>query len=309
MQAVTKLRNETYLLSQTPDFGIRKVSSPAPAHPPVMYVFEDQNPYRFQRKFELTEMSRWKGIYGSYINDIKPNEKENCLYVSSYENNCIWKITREAGDQHIIIKWLTTDFKPTTLSVTNDGHLLLINEPILMIYGSDAELIRSIHLPGDIENVRHAVETHIGNFIIIHRCTERKSLEDEEGIHELQLIMDLEECAPSVSKRLSEWYISEVTNDGHTVRRSSNDSHSMRAPVCISHDSGDRVFVAGQGTWNTRVTVLDSDLKRSLIHCPTVEDNEQEDTSWLWRLFLDEEKKQLIEGKYNGINIYKLSHV
>jgi len=67
--------------------------------------------------------------------------------------------------------------------------------------------------------------------------------------------------------------------------------------------------VAGQGTWNTRVTVLDSDLKRSLIHCPTVEDNEQEDTSWLWRLFLDEEKKQLIEGKYNGINIYKLSHV
>ena len=48
-----------------------------------------------------------------------------------------------------------------------------------MIYGSDAELIRSIPLTRDIENPWHAVETSIGNFIIIHKHEEEEDKEDD----------------------------------------------------------------------------------------------------------------------------------
>jgi len=319
VQGVAKLGNEIYVLSEEPDSGLyeRDVSSPthhASLPPPVMFVFEDQNPYRFQTKFEMTEINRLEKADHFYLNYIESNEKENCIYVvSCYEANCIWKITRETGDQHRIIKWLTTDFNPRNLSVTNDGHLLLIYESVLMIYGPDTKLIRTIDLPKEIENVCLAVKTPIGNFIIIHDLNERKPIEEEETMDELVFDMDfkidLEERAPSVSERLSELCISEVTNDGRTVRRSSNDTHSLYDPVCLSHDSDNRVFVVDKGTGNARVILLDSDLNWSRIIYPAAEDDDDQAITSLWRLCFDEEKKQLIEGKYNGINIYKLSYV
>src|SRR6218665_4166369 len=117
-----------------------------------------------------------------YLYDIGSSEKENCLYVSDYVDKCVWKITIETVDQHKIIKWLTIDYEPRTLSVSRDGELLMINHSShsLMIYGSDAELIRSIPLTKDIKHPQHAVETSIGNFIIIDLHEEEKDKEEHK---------------------------------------------------------------------------------------------------------------------------------
>lgn len=293
---------------------------------------------------ELTEITRWEEAVHSYqrkqLIDLKSSDKENCLYINSYETNCVLKITREADDQYKIIKWLSIDFKPTNLSVSNDGQLLLINYSTLMIYGSDAEFIRSIQLPGEIENASYAMETSLGNFIIIHESNEIKSMKDEEdkkkmmkskekelgergsiggtsteqfemkdelmflSDEESMFDMDKEQWEKIVSK--SEWCISEVTRDGQLVSRSSNETHSIRG---FSLDSDDRVFVSY--TNNERVILFDSDLKRSRILCTTKEedDDEETETIWSWRLCYDEEKTQLIVGRYSGLNIYTLSHI
>ena len=136
VRGVTKLRNEIYVLC-------RSISSSSSNH--VIRVFEDRIPFRLQKTIEIKEIK--------YPRDIGSSEKGNCLYVSDYDEKCVWKITRETDDQHKIIKWLTTDYQPYTLSVSSDGQLLMVNHSssILMIYGSDAELIRSIQLPRDIK--------------------------------------------------------------------------------------------------------------------------------------------------------------
>src|SRR6218665_2375528 len=150
VRGATKLRNEIYVLC--PSFSV-----------PVIYVFEDQSPFSYQRNIEIRDIK--------FAFDIGSSEKDNCLYVSDTCENCIWKIARETDDQHKITKWLTTDYKPTTLSVNSDGQLLMVkvSSSILMIFGSDAELLHSIQLSSDINLPRHALETSTGNFIILHQ--------------------------------------------------------------------------------------------------------------------------------------------
>src|SRR6218665_1130956 len=134
---LTKLRNEIFVIDGEN----------------VIRVFEDQNQFRLLRKITIKQIKDPQ--------DIGSSEKKNCLYVSDSDGYCIWKITKEQGDEHKVMKWLTTDHKPYTISVSIDGNLLMVNysPPILRIYGSDAVLIRSIHLKADIERPIHAVET------------------------------------------------------------------------------------------------------------------------------------------------------
>src|SRR6218665_1235339 len=162
---VTKLRNEIYILLEARDGVLSRIRG-----------FNDRYPFRLQTEIKAEEINGQS--------DIGSSENENCLYVSEFVERCVWKITRETDDTHKIIKWLTTDYKPWRLSVSRDGELLLINDlsPHLMIYGSDAELIRSIPLPGDIHKPWHAVETSIGNFIITNMHS--YVLADEEDEHE-----------------------------------------------------------------------------------------------------------------------------
>src|SRR6218665_3255810 len=115
----------------------------------------------------------------------------------------------------------------------------MINDssPILMIYGSDAVLIRSIHLPTDIEHPVHAVETSIGNFIILHLWEEKAEHWSSVRAHEM-----------------SYWVVSEVTRDGQEVIQRfipAHEAQKLNYPRYISLDSDDRVFVAGR--WNERV--------------------------------------------------------
>lgn|SRR6218665_2212293 len=108
--------------------------------------------------------------------DVESSEKETCLYVSDFLQKCIWKITRNTDGRPNIIQWLTLDYHPSTLSVSSDDQLLMVNATlsILNIYGSDTQLILSIRLSEDFRNPRHAVETSTGNFIISHQWMEHK---------------------------------------------------------------------------------------------------------------------------------------
>jgi len=268
---VTKLRNEIYVLCR---------SSPS-SYPRVIFcVFEDRSPFLLIKKIKAYEIKSPE--------DMASCERENCLYVSdsSVANKCIWKIRRKTGGTFEIIRWLKTDYQPFTLSLSSfNGQLLVIGYwdswPILRIYGSDATY-RSIQLPKDVERPRHAVETSTGNFIIIHRWTE-KAVKLDSGLNGKQMRM---------------WVVSEITRDRQMVIRRfipSNETQILKNPLHLSLDSEDNVFVADSD--NNRVILLDSDLTWNRILCPM---KEEEETKILspWRLCYDEDKKQLIVGGF-----------
>src|SRR6218665_911738 len=161
---ITKLRNEIYIMVQ------RSYSASAVE----LSVFEDRIPFRLKKKME---MNQFKDPV-----DMESCEEESCLYVNDCDGSCVWKISIETEKQHKPTKWLSFDYLPLSISVTCDGELLIINSSSssLMIYGSDAGLLRSIKLPTYIKNPDHAVETSIGNFVIINYEEEKEAEEEEE---------------------------------------------------------------------------------------------------------------------------------
>ena len=256
---VTKLRNEIYVLC---------LSYPVS----VIRVFDDRNSLSHEGNIDLR--------YIQFAFDIGSSKKDNCLYVSDFDEKCVWKITREAENKYKITIWLTIDYKPMTLSVNSDGQLMLIKVPssILMIYGSEAELLHSIQLNSGIEVPRHALETSAGNFIILHQCVKR----DEEL-----------EIGSSGRKW---WVISEVTRDGQMVIRRfvpSVQTQSFNNPSYLTLDSNDRVFVADFG--NSRVIVLEATLKWSRILC-SVKEKDNDEKNRIRCLCFDEENKRLYVG-------------
>ena len=279
VSGVTKLRNEIYVLCQP--------------FPCVIRVFKDRNPIPFQEEIAIKEIGDPKDIHSS--------EKDNCLYVSDQREKCVWKIRRQTYYKHKIIRWLIIDYAPHTLSVSSNGHLLLVTawSSILNIYGSDAELIRSIPLPTEIEGSIHAVETSMGNFIILHQC-----MENEE-----------QETGPNGGIKEWMWTVSELTRDGQMVHRfsPSNETEKLKNPRYLTLDSDDQVFVTD--TENDRVILLDANLIWNRILCPSKEDhdeNEEEEKKIRrpLRSCYDERKTQLIVGGghfyLGGFNIYTL---
>ena len=289
MWGVTKLRNKIYVLC-------RSIRS---SYPTEIRVFEDRNSFGLQRQIEIKEIK--------YPRDIRSYEKENCLYVSDYGMNCVWKITRETNNQHKIVNWLTTDLEPSNLSVSIDGQLLIVSKSpsILKIYQPDGKCIRSIRLPKDIVEPRHAAETSIGNFIIIHEFMEKEEKEEDED----------KGSWSSGRKKVTKCVVSELTRDGQMVIRRflpSNESQKLNDPFYLTLDSDDRVFLADRE--NQRAVLLDSDLKWNRILCPAKEDVEETMIRWPQRLYYDEERKQLIVGGRDfylreAINIYTLSRI
>ena len=270
VQGVTKLPNEIYVLCLIPN---------------IVCCFEDRNPFRLQRNISITEIqSPW---------DIASSEKDNCLYVSDFVQKCVWKITRETSDHYNIIKWLSTENAPFTMSSTQDGQLLLVtqNSPNLWIYGSDAELIKSVQLPKEIGYPHHAVKTSMGNFIVIH-------FEKPETI-------SLPDSFPfaSATPIARDFEVSEVSRDGQLITRSfiPEEIDYIIFPYYLSLDSDDRVFVADKD--NHRVILLGFDLKWNRILCPA---KEEVMIQLPWRLHFDEVNKQLIVGG-DAVYVYNLS--
>jgi len=296
MWGVTKLRNKIYVLFHA-------------FTPCRIRVFEDRHPFRLQTDNKAEEIKD--------PIDIGSSEKENCLYVSDGEEKCVWKITRETDDQFKIIKWLTTDYLPYSMSVSRDGESLMINDSLhrLMIYGSDAELIRSIPLTKAIKYLRHAVETSIGNFIIIHKHEDKEEEEPVvmgKGKHIPTDRLESIQGKVGSNRRKREWLgvVSELTRDGQMVIRRfipSNETQQLIDCCYLSIDSDDRVFVADAG--NDEVILLDSDFKWNRIVCPKTEERKEQILKGPWRLFYDEEMKQLIvKGyfPYHAVNVYTL---
>src|SRR6218665_454982 len=306
---ITKLRNEIYVLSHRNH---------------LIRVYEDREPFRLKKDMEIEEIKSPTYIVAS--------EMENCVYVNDYKENCVWKITRETDDQHKIIKWLRTDYSPRTLSVSKDGELLIINQSSqsLMIYGSDAELIRSIPLTKDIEFPLHAVETSIGNFIISHINIMIEEKEEEDGEKDEDEEEDVGEDVVVVKEmKNTKWLeskegkggsnrrikgvttvISDSTRDGQMVtRRFVPSGETLRLDGrYLLIDSDDRVFLSDED--GDTVILLDSDLKWNRILCQTKEEKEEQILFEPWKLFYDEATKQLIVGGYwrgYAVNVYTLS--
>ena len=309
-RGLTKLRNEIYVLCHRDDLIN------------LIRVYEDRYPFRLKKDMEIEEFK--------FSFHIVSSENENCLYVSDYKENCVWKIIRETDDQHKIIKWGTTDCNSWTLSVLRDGELLMINRSShsLMIYGPDAELIRSIPLTRDINKPYHAVETSIGNFIIIDRHHEMQREEDgkkdedkdEDGGEDAVVMKEMKntkwlkskEGKGESNRRSLEMksYIIELTRDGQMVVCRfipSDETQQLNDCKYLLIDSDDRIFVADEG--NDRVILLDSDLKWNQILCQRKKDEEEQNIRWPYSLFCDEEMKRLIVCGYlrGHINVYTLS--
>lgn len=281
---MTKLRDEIYVLCRS--------------FPQVIRVFRDRRPFLLLKKLQMKEIK-------SFV-DIGSSEKENCIYVSDYSDRCIWKITREADDQYKVIKWLTTDYEPFTLSVLNDGRLLVRSKsPEFWIYESDATL-RSVQFLKDLTKPRCAVVTSIGNFIVLHQWKDREEVEQYSGT--------------SLTKKWKKkWVVSELSRNGQMVIRRfipSNAKQELNDPKYLFLDSGDRVLVAD--TENHRVILLNSDLQWNRILCPTdneeKEEEKDESNSILRpiRLYYDARMKQLIVGgdlhlnKRKAVGVYTL---
>ena len=276
---MTKLRNKIYVLYRSVSYGN------------VIRIIEDRNPYRLhKKKIEIEQINDpW---------DIISSEKENCLYVSAFKGSCIWKIrhAREANEEHTIIKWLSTDnYRPTNLSMANDGRLLVVGyaSSIVRIYGSNAELIQTIHLPRDIEKTIHAVETPSGNCIILYCWLEKRETENTTRI------------GLSDKKTVMNWGIYKLTGARQIISRRfipSDETQKLDNPRYISLDSDDRLFVADRH----RVLLLDIDLKWNKRFSPPKDEGRNIERPE--RMFYDEANTQLIVGRYlEGANVYALS--
>lgn len=273
----------------------------------MIYIFEGKNPFSPQKKIKLKATR--------YPADIVSSEKEHFLYVSDVLNNCVWKIKIEACGRHEVIKWLTINYTPRTLSVSSEGHLLVFNHYSLslMIYGSDAALLRSVQFPGDIEYPRHTVETSIGTFIILHKWFQPEYTGDPR-------------CR---------WVVSEVSRDGQMVfcrfvGSKDNAGRLLLNPRYLSLESADRVFVTDAEMG--RVILLDSDLTLNSLCLAKQEEEEEEYTGdvivypysmcndeeeytedvifYPYSLCYDKREKQLIVGGnfgLSGVHVYNLS--
>ena len=215
-------------------------------------------------------------------------------------------------DQHEIILWLTTDYAPSSLLVSSDGQLLIFNNssPSLMIYDSDAELIRSIPLPDNIFYPVHAVETSNGSSIIMHT---EKEVDEEEEIDDETYTEPLERgdglARVDGKGRVLKRVVSELRRDVLMIIRRfipPDRKHLVSFfDNYISLNAIDRVFVAD---WpNNKVILLDSDLNWYRLLCPAT--GARKERKELLRLFYDAETKHLfVRGNVeNEFCVYTLS--
>jgi len=257
---VTKLKNRIYAVYESPGCEMR--------------VYEDQTPFHLVMEMNLYE------IAGPH--DLASCNREDCLYVTDSYGQNVWKIRRNMNDNSFVTdKWLPSKGLPYTLSVNDDGQLLMVRQYLplssLEIRDSDCRLLLFVLLHNDIHLPWHAVETPIGNFIILHERL-------EDGLR-------------------SEKVVSEVTRDGQMVIRTF--AQRLTNPRYLSLDYDGKVFVADEGFLTGKVILLQPGLMQNVIICPTGDnsDNINEPT----RLFYDDKNKQLIVGAEEFLYIYTIN--
>jgi len=104
-----------------------------------------------------------------------------------YENmdGCIWRVS---ADDHSYVKWLTTQsstdtFSVNTLSLTSRRLLVTSSQHLRQYSTTNKELLCVVDLSQYMQNLRHAVETTHGTFVISHQGTSQD--EEQRAVSEL----------------------------------------------------------------------------------------------------------------------------
>ena len=117
--------------------------------------------------YQLLRHLNLPGLNTHFYNDITSCVRRQCLYMSDYDNRCIY-YTYLARD--VTCKWSVPGL-PCGLSVTPSGNLLVTcqepNKLIELSTDSD-QCVREITLQSDIEYPRHAVQLTTGQYVVCH---------------------------------------------------------------------------------------------------------------------------------------------
>ena len=100
--------------------------------------------------------------------DIVVCRHDRQLYVADWD--CIWRVS---VDERSYVKWMNTQFRVWSMSLTSQ-HLLMTSAdpPILHQYNTtNKQLLCDVQLPRYVKVLYHAVETTRGTFVICHLGT------------------------------------------------------------------------------------------------------------------------------------------
>lgn len=102
--------------------------------------------------------------------DMAHSKESNCLYITDKSTSSVWRIAFPSSSDNKVHRWLdSAAADPFTLSVTNDGRLVMVirgPSSCLDIYHPDAQLLLHLELPTPILRPNHAVETSKGTLVV-----------------------------------------------------------------------------------------------------------------------------------------------
>lgn len=256
-RGITNVEDKIYVLADTPD---------------IIKVFEDRNGFRFIEDIALNETG--------FLYDIVYNNNSKCVYISDRTTKCIWAMT--TTPEHRLTKWLTNVNGPYSLSMTNDGQLMIVRVNgsfnHLEIYGLNATLVYRLLIPEDVTTPFHVVQTSAGGFIISHFCRPHCIITQ----------------------------LANADSQLHVINRfiPRNQSEKLSEPSYLSLDSdNNRLFVAD--TENDRVILFDStDLTWSQVLVSPESNGSRNPV----RLFYDASKKHLfVAHDYANVAVYEIN--
>lgn len=139
-------------------------------------VYDSKNDYKFIRSLVATEIET--------ATDIASFERDRCLYVVNAATGGNVEVVKTDPEGLLIKKWPIGDDSGSSLSVTDEGNLLVTvpGKNKLQEYSPEGELIREIQIPpGDMSiaenfimtmhpcNATHAIKLTDGQFLVGHR--------------------------------------------------------------------------------------------------------------------------------------------
>ena len=104
--------------------------------------------------------------------DIVHDRDDRQLYVSDWNDNCIWRVS---VDDHSYVRWLPTEsttdtFIVCSLSLRSRRLLVTTRRCTLHQYNTtDRQLLRIVQMPEYVELLYHGVETTRGTFVVSHQ--------------------------------------------------------------------------------------------------------------------------------------------
>ena len=233
----------------------------------ILEVYEDRLPFKHVGGIAVAELKApW---------DLASCEKNQLLYVSDVVDSQVWRVTPFGEVKPLVVKgrgW------PWTLSVTDDGLLVMVSEePALRVYSSEGDVLQEISLPPGFNNPQHAIITPMSTFVVSHG----------RGITELHRV-----CEVNASGQVIQEY---GGLQGSAIGQ-------LNWPHHITSDGAGRIFVTDSN--NHRVILLDSHCQ----HVRVILSAEHYNINWPHRLCFLKQTGQLIVGLASGcFSIFSLT--